>query len=63
MSGRLESLDVLRGFDMFFIFLPDPVPCIVFTFCAMMGWERSACGTCWRHAHRGDSVPIGQGLA
>ena len=23
-SQRLESLDVLRGFDMFFIFLPDP---------------------------------------
>lgn len=41
-GGRLESLDVLRGFDMFFIFLPDPVPCIVFTFCAMMGWEHSA---------------------
>ena len=41
-TGRLESLDVLRGFDMFFIFLPDPVPCIVFTFCAMMGWEHSA---------------------
>lgn len=40
-SGRLESLDVLRGFDMFFIFLPDPIPCIVFTFCVMMGWEHS----------------------
>lgn len=39
---RLESLDVLRGFDMFFIFLPDPIPCIVVTFCAMMGWEHSA---------------------
>lgn len=42
MKGRLESLDVLRGFDMFFIFLPDPVPCIVLTFCAMFGWEHSA---------------------
>ena len=41
-DGRLESLDILRGFDMFFIFLPDPVPCIVFTFCAMFGWEHSA---------------------
>ena len=25
---RLESLDILRGFDMFFIFLPDPAPCV-----------------------------------
>ena len=25
VSKRLESLDVLRGFDMFFIFLPDPL--------------------------------------
>jgi len=41
-SGRLESLDVLRGFDMFFIFLPDPIPCIVLTFCAMLGLEHSA---------------------
>lgn len=39
---RLESLDVLRGFDMFFIFLPDPVPCIVVTFLAMFGLEHSA---------------------
>lgn len=29
MKDRLESLDILRGFDMLFIFLPDPVPCIV----------------------------------
>lgn len=36
-AKRLESLDVLRGFDMFFIFLPDPVPCIVLTFLAMIG--------------------------
>ena len=34
-SKRLESLDVLRGFDMFFILLPDPVPCIVITFLVM----------------------------
>ena len=39
---RLESLDVLHGFDMFFIFLPDPVPCIVLTFLAMFGLEHSA---------------------
>jgi len=42
MTKRLESLDVLRGFDMFFIFLPDPVPCIVLTFLAMFGLEHSA---------------------
>jgi len=36
-GGRLESLDVLRGFDMFFIFLPDPAPCIIFVFLAMIG--------------------------
>ena len=41
-TGRLESLDVLRGFDMFFILLPDPVPCIVVTFLAMFGLEHSA---------------------
>ena len=40
--SRLESLDILRGLDMFFILLPDPIPCIVVTFCAMFGWERSA---------------------
>ena len=40
--SRLESLDVLRGLDMFFILLPDPIPCIVVTFCAMFGWEHSA---------------------
>ena len=39
---RLESLDVLRGFDMFFIFLPDPVPCIVLTFLALFGLEHTA---------------------
>ena len=39
---RLESLDILRGFDMFFIFLPDPVPCIVLTFLAMFGLDHSA---------------------
>ena len=36
-TRRLESLDVLRGFDMFFIFLPDPAPCVVLVFLAMMG--------------------------
>lgn len=36
MKNRLESLDVLRGFDMFFIFLPDPAPCVVFVFLAML---------------------------
>ena len=41
LNGRLESLDVLRGFDMFFIFLADPVPCIVWTFCAMFGLQES----------------------
>ena len=41
-AKRLESLDVLRGFDMFFILLPDPVPCIVVTFLAMFGLEHSA---------------------
>ena len=41
-TGRLESLDVLRGFDMFFILLPDPVPCIVVSFLAMFGLEHSA---------------------
>ena len=41
-ARRLESLDILRGFDMFFIFLPDPVPCIVLTFLAMFGLEHSA---------------------
>ena len=37
VTKRLESLDVLRGFDMFFIFLPDPAPCVVFVFLAMLG--------------------------
>ena len=36
-KDRLMSLDALRGFDMFFILLPDPVPCIVVTFLAMFG--------------------------
>ena len=39
---RLESLDILRGFDMFFIFLPDPAPCVVFVFLAMIGLGDSA---------------------
>jgi len=37
MKNRLESLDILRGFDMFFIFLPDPAPCVVIAFLAMFG--------------------------
>ena len=37
MKNRLESLDILRGFDMFFIFLPDPAPCVVAVFLAMFG--------------------------
>ena len=48
-GGRLESLDVLRGFDMFFIFLADPVPCIVWTFCAMFGWQDSWFGLQFEH--------------
>ena len=35
--GRLESLDILRGFDMFFIFLPDPAPCILVTLLVALG--------------------------
>ena len=37
VGKRLESLDILRGFDMFFIFLPDPAPCVVMVFLAMVG--------------------------
>ena len=39
---RLESLDVLRGFDMFFIFLPDPAPCVVAVFLTMIGLGNTA---------------------
>ena len=46
---RLESLDVLRGFDMFFIFLPDPVPCIVVTFLALFGLEHSSFALQFEH--------------
>ena len=49
LNGRLESLDVLRGFDMFFIFLADPVPCIIWTFCAMFGWQDSWFGLQFEH--------------
>ena len=49
LSGRLESLDVLRGFDMFFIFLADPVPCIFWTFLAMFGWQDSWLGLQFEH--------------
>ena len=48
-NGRLESLDVLRGFDMFFIFLADPVPCICWTFLAMFGLEHSWLGLQFEH--------------
>ena len=49
ISGRLESLDVLRGFDMFFIFLADPVPCIVWTFLAIFGLQNSWFGLQFEH--------------
>jgi len=39
---RLESLDVLRGFDMFFIFLPDPAPCVCAVALAAFGFGHSA---------------------
>ena len=48
-SRRLESLDVLRGFDMFFIFLPDPAPCIVAVFLAMIGLGGSALAAQFDH--------------
>ena len=47
--GRLESLDVLRGFDMFFIFLPDPVPCVVLTALAAFGFGDSALAAQFEH--------------
>jgi hypothetical protein len=34
---------------MFFIFLADPVPCIVWTFCAMFGWQDSWFGLQFEH--------------
>ena len=36
---RLESLDVLRGFDMFFIMCMDPVPCIFYALGTALGHE------------------------
>ena len=36
---RLESLDILRGFDMFFIMCMDPVPCIFYAFGKALGHE------------------------
>ena len=48
-DGRLESLDVLRGFDMFFIFLADPVPCICWTFLAVFGLQNSWFGLQFEH--------------
>ena len=49
LRSRLESLDVLRGFDMFFIFLADPVPCICWTFLAMFGLQNSWFGLQFEH--------------
>jgi len=48
-TGRLESLDILRGFDMFFIFLPDPVPCVVFTALAALGLGGTAFAAQFEH--------------
>ena len=39
MKQRLESLDVLRGFDMFFIMCMDPVPCIFYAIGTALGCE------------------------
>lgn len=36
---RLESLDVLRGFDMFFIMCMDPIPCIFYALGTALGHE------------------------
>jgi len=47
--GRLESLDVLRGFDMFFIFLPDPAPCVVLVFLTMLGLGNTALAAQFDH--------------
>lgn len=46
---RLESLDILRGFDMFFIFLPDPVPCVVFTALVAFGLGDTALAAQFEH--------------
>jgi len=46
---RLESLDVLRGFDMFFIFLPDPAPCIALVFLTMIGFGNTALAAQFDH--------------
>ena len=48
-GGRLESLDILRGFDMFFIFLPDPAPCVAFVFLAMLGLGDTALAAQFDH--------------
>ena len=48
-SARLESLDVLRGFDMFFIFLPDPAPCVVAVFLTMIGLGDTALAAQFDH--------------
>lgn len=49
MGKRLESIDILRGFDMFFIFLPDPAPCVVFVFLAMLGLGDTALAAQFDH--------------
>lgn len=49
MKNRLESLDILRGFDMFFIFLPDPAPCVCFVFLAMLGLGDTALAAQFDH--------------
>ena len=64
-GGRLESLDVLRGFDMFFIFLPDPAPCVVFVFLAMIGLGDTAFAAQFDHVrwsglHQSPNPPITQ---
>lgn len=48
-TQRLESLDILRGFDMFFIFLPDPAPCVVAVFLAMIGFGDTAFAAQFEH--------------
>ena len=49
VTKRLESLDVLRGFDSFFIFLPDPAPCVAFVFLAMLGLGDTALAAQFDH--------------
>jgi len=46
---RLESLDILRGFDMFFIFLPDPAPCVMLVLLTVLGFGNSALAAQFDH--------------